>query len=251
MQKKCRIVSSCQSDVGLVRKTNEDFWAQMPEEGFYILADGMGGHKAGEVASKEAVRYMCHGIRDLFQTRHEKIKLADLTGTIEKLIVSANKWVHKLGTSEKGYKGMGTTLCSALFHEEKIIYSHVGDSRIYRFREKALKPLTLDHSIHNELLKKGSFDQSEIELLSYAKRLTRALGTENSVKPDVGIETTLFGDIYLLCSDGLTDLVDDQHIERVLKKSHDLDTASHKLIEMAKAKGGRDNITILLLKVDE
>ena len=251
VKRKYKIRSCCQSDVGLVRKTNEDFWAQLPEEGFYVVADGMGGHRAGEVASKEAVQYMCSAIKKLLSPKQDRRHLDELTQSVTKVIESANKWVHKLGKSQQSYKGMGTTLCSALFQDGRIIYSHVGDSRIYRFRNKTLQQLTMDHSIHGELVKKGAFQQTEIEVSSYTKRLTRAVGTETYVKPDIGIELVQPRDIYLLCSDGLTDLVPDQTIEKILKSSSDLDYATHRLIEMAKSRGGNDNITILLLEVNE
>ena len=246
-----KITSCCQSDVGLVRKTNEDFWAQLPEEGFYIVADGMGGHRAGEVASKEAVRYMCSAIKKLLAPNKDRRHLRDLTQSVTKVIESANKWVNKLGKSQQSYQGMGTTLCSALFQDGCIIYSHVGDSRIYRFRKNILEQLTMDHNIHGEMVKKGAFEETEIEVSSYTKRLTRAVGTETYVKPDIGIEPVESGDVYLLCSDGLTDLVPDQTIQRVLESSVSLDFASNRLIEMAKARGGNDNITILLLEVNE
>ena len=142
------------SDIGHIRKNNEDVFLNLHEYGFFALADGMGGHNAGEVAAKEAVRFVSASIEELFASSEENWNLFDLSSFNKLCIENANSWVYHLGKRKKSRAGMGTTLCTLLFHERSIIYGHVGDSRIYRFREEILKQLTHDHSLTNQMLEK-------------------------------------------------------------------------------------------------
>ena len=144
MLEKITIKSFAKSDVGLVRRNNEDVFALLPEEKFFILADGMGGHQGGEVAAQKAVDYMCGAIKTLLHLKEEKLQVEDISSKIQLFIESANYWLNYLGTKNPELKGMGTTLCSLLFHEKRVIFSHVGDSRIYLLREKNLKPLNYE-----------------------------------------------------------------------------------------------------------
>lgn len=239
------------SDVGLVRSNNEDVWSFLKESGFFALADGMGGHNAGEVAAKEAVRFVCSSIEELFVSTEKQWNIFDLCSFTKLSIENANSWVHHLGKKKKEYKGMGTTLCTLLFHERSLIYGHVGDSRIYRYRQGELNQLTVDHSLKNELIAKGEFHQSPSKPFLYKNVLTRAIGTHGDVEAEIHIAPVSPDDLYLMCSDGLTDCVTDKEISLVLKETTDPKEITTTLIDLAKKNGGNDNITIVSVQVDE
>ena len=246
-----KLSSSSLSDVGLVRKNNEDVLLMLKEQGFFALADGMGGHKAGEVAAKEAVRFVSASIEELFFSSEKSWNIFELSSFNRLCIENANSWVHHLGKKKQAYQGMGTTLCTLLFHERSLIYGHVGDSRIYRFREGGLKQLTEDHSLKNQMIAKGQIEKSHSKGYPYNNVLTRAIGTQNEVDVEIHIAPVTPDDIYLMCTDGLTDQVSDDEIESIIKQSPDLKTASTTLIEKANGKGGHDNVTVLMVKAEE
>lgn len=234
--------SFAKSDVGLVRRNNEDVFALLPEEKFYIVADGMGGHQAGEIAAQKAVDYMCGAIKTLFYLNEHQLPLEDLSQKIQLFIQSANYWVNHLGNKNPSLKGMGTTLCSLLFHEKRVIFSHVGDSRIYLLREKILTPLTTDHSVDKETSHPVSSSSKRI--------LTRVVGTSPEVLADIRHGELRLGDVYLLCSDGLTDLIRDDELKAVIQGAGTLEEKGNRLIDMAKSRGGHDNITLVLVEVE-
>jgi serine/threonine protein phosphatase PrpC len=221
------------SDIGLSRANNEDVWAELPDCNFYVLADGMGGHQAGEVAAKEAVMEMCDAIDTLF-AKKEPLSQSGVIAGLHRGIIAANTWVRTLAKQHPELSGMGTTLCCFCLFEETLIYAHVGDSRIYRFRKK-LTCLTADHSVRQE----------------NKSMLTQAIGTSSLLGPEIATAPVVIGDIYFLCSDGLTDYVADDEIETILQKSTSLKDAAIELVETAKAAGGNDNITILMIKLYE
>ena len=241
-----KIESFGKSDVGLIRNNNEDVFRELPKEKFFILADGMGGHNAGEVAASRAVEYMCSGIQNIFINPKQSTELDEMESHISSVIENTNLWVHHLGASNPKLYGMGTTLCSALFFKNFIIYSHVGDSRIYRFRKNHLTPLTKDHTV---IAKNDTTHENRNGVSLPRKVLAKAIGTSIFVSPEIKSEKAEVGDVYLLCSDGLTDLVSDTLIESLLKKTTDLDVVASHLIETAKESGGHDNITLLLLRI--
>lgn len=251
MSEKIRIKSFAKSDVGLVRRNNEDVFALLPEEKFFILADGMGGHQAGEIAAQKAVDYMCGAIKTLLHLKKEDLPLEDISSKIQLFIESANYWVNYLGAKNPELKGMGTTLCSLLFHEKRVIFSHVGDSRIYLLREKNLKPLTIDHCVHSDPLCKRAVKEIYDPVSSYSKKiLTRVVGSSPEVLPDISHEEIRLGDVYLLCSDGLTDLISDEEIKAIIQGEESLAEKGDLLIEKAKSRGGHDNITLVLVEVE-
>ena len=244
-----QLESYAKSDIGLVRGNNEDSFRELENEKFFILADGMGGHKAGEIASSKAVDYMCRSVQNFFINTQHLPKIEELKNHVAKFIENTNLWVHHLSAQEPKYQGMGTTLCSILFFEKSIIYSHVGDSRIYRFREGSLQQLTDDHLAIRH--RKGILTtrQSTNEV-SYTRRvLTRAIGTSLEVVPDVVKEIAKRGDIYLMCSDGLTDHVSNEAIAGILASNESLQQIGDSLIEKAKQGGGQDNITLVLVRI--
>lgn len=239
------------TDVGLVRTNNEDVFMNLAEYAFFAIADGMGGHKAGEVAAKEAVRFVGASIEELFVSTERNWNIFDLTAFNKLCIENANSWVHHLGKKKKECKGMGTTICTLLFHERSLIYGHVGDSRIYRFREGLLEQLTVDHSLTNQMIAKGQIQKESQQTAQYKNVLTRALGTQSEVDAEIHIAPVNPHDIYLMCSDGLTDQVSDGEIAHILSQHKDIKTGTAALIDRAKAQGGQDNVTVVLVKTDE
>lgn len=240
-------VSSGISDIGLVRQNNEDVWVEIPEHRLFILADGMGGHQAGEVASREAVDYLSHSLMRAF--KKEKISLDESLVLIKKAVIQANSHIYKMGRAMPELKGMGTTLCLLHLHEEGVIFAHVGDSRIYRLRQGALSLLTKDHSLLRELMDLGQIAEEQALEFHYKNIITRAIGTESHVEPSIAVEPAVDKDIYLLCSDGLSDLLNKQDIESILKAAPSLSQAAYSLVSKAKQLGGHDNITLILVQL--
>jgi len=235
------------SDIGLSRANNEDVWAELPDIRFYALADGMGGHQAGEVAAKEAVLELCDIIDALF-TQDPKPSAEKISQILKQAFVDANHWVRSLAQQHPELAGMGSTLCCFCVLKETLIYAHVGDSRIYRFRT-VLTRLTEDHSLRQELLSTGDLDEEEAAAFPFKNVITRAIGTNPLIEPHIATTPVQLGDIYFLCSDGLTDYVSDDEIEAILKKHSSIKEASIELVETAKNAGGNDNITIVMIKI--
>ncbi len=239
----CRLESFGISDIGLVRQNNEDNWAALENHYFYVLADGMGGHKAGEVASKEAIDHLCHSVRILFLNPPQTMTAGQIAHGLQAAIRDANKWVYQLSLQNEDLEGMGTTLCCFLLHENNLIYAHVGDSRVYRFRDK-LQQLTRDHSLKREMITRmtqGPLPSKHV--------ITRAIGTSPRVEPELAIAAVLPGDIYFLCSDGLTDAVAHQEIAAILQIAPSVKEACTNLVKQAKINGGHDNITLVMTKI--
>lgn len=225
------------SDIGLVRGNNEDVWMTLPEKQFFILADGMGGHQAGEVAASLTVQSMCQSLASLpdFATIEETCQF------LREAIDQANAKVFKEAHQSPEYFGMGTTLCCFVIKGDVLIYAHIGDSRLYRLRDK-LEQLTEDHSLRQGLGTKAS---------SAVPRnvITRAIGTHSSILPDIGVIPLASKDVYMLCSDGLSDYVQEKQIAQILSSNLSLEEIAKKLVEAALEKGGNDNITLLLTRL--
>ena len=246
-----KITSYGLSDVGLVRANNEDVWSFLRNNHFFALADGMGGHNAGEIAAHEAVDFLCSSMKKFFISNEKKWTLSDLYSITKLSIQNANHWIYSLGQKKKAYQGMGTTLCVLLFHDNSLVYGHVGDSRIYRYREKKLHQLTTDHSLKNELISQGKFIETPNNLFPYKNVLTRALGTHEEVEAEINIASVKPNDLYLMCSDGLTDRVSDQEISLLIEKYKDPKALTTRLINAAKNKGGNDNITVVSIYIEQ
>ncbi len=227
------------SDIGLSRRNNEDIWAELPDNHFYVLADGMGGHLAGEVAAKEAVLHFCDAVDKYFRSPRPP-SVSSAKRYLGESFISANSWIRSLGKDHPDLHGMGTTLCCLLLLENKAIIGHVGDSRIYLYRQE-IKLLTTDHSLQQQMPSKGR---------SVKHILTRALGISPAIEPELLAIPYEKGDIYLLCSDGLHDALTDKQIEAIFRQSSCLKETALELIEAAKKSGGHDNITLLLVKID-
>ncbi len=239
------------SDIGLVRQRNEDVWGQLPKQKIYILADGMGGHRSGDIAAKEAVSALTHLVDQMLNSLPpERNTLTEAGLCIRLAIEEVNRIVYHLGKTEEGLRGMGTTLCCVHVHDGGLIYAHVGDSRIYRLRQDRLVQLTEDHSLLRELVSSGQLEEQAAEDFLYKNIITKAIGTEPVVEPSVQQTEVYPGDTYLMCSDGLSDMLTTEEIEATIKGSASLEAASRALVSEAKDKGGHDNVTVVLIHVD-
>jgi len=239
------------SDRGLVRTVNEDCVAILPESGLVVVADGMGGANAGDVASHTAVEIIVSHI--LSQDSREGKRGDPVQEKLARGAVDeANRTIYASALDNPQFEGMGTTVVLGLFLEQRLIHAHVGDSRIYRFRGKRLQCLTVDHSVIQELVNQGVFPSIEEARAAGVRNnvLTRALGIEETVQIDVDSTQTLPGDVYLFCTDGLTNMVDDETITRMVTGDLDgLDAVADGLIRLACEKGGKDNISLVLVRV--
>ena len=239
------------SDPGLVRQNNEDVWGCLPEHHIFVLADGMGGHQAGEIAAREAVLFFCSQLRKSFDEMQEQWSVESLVSLIRSVVEDTNHFVYELSMTDELLKGMGTTLCSLLFYEGYVIHAHVGDSRIYRLRNGHLMQLTHDHSLVRELIELGKVAEHEVGDFDYKNIITRAIGTEFAVEPTLEALPLCHQDSYLLCTDGLSDLLSPCEIEDILKKKLTVEEKVRSLIAAAKIKGGYDNVTVVLVEVTE
>lgn len=241
------------SDIGPSRHNNEDACMLSQQNGLFILADGMGGHNAGEVAAKETVHFVTQSLETFLLENGEYEDIFSVGDFTKLTLENVNSWVHHLGQKNREYQGMGTTICTLLFFEKSIIYSHVGDSRIYRIRQGSIDQLTNDHSLKNQLvasnaLKVGSSEESKPKK-PYNHILTKAIGTAPEVEVEVQVEPVMDNDIYLLCSDGLSDVLSSKEImDIVYDYEHCKKSAVEKLINAAIKKGGKDNITVILVQ---
>lgn len=243
-----RVLCSGLTDVGLVRSNNEDAWERMDDFKFYVLADGMGGHRAGEVASKEAISALCDMVKENFHSDFAST-LRNANEKIRRAIENTNRTVHQMGKLNRHLRGMGTTLCCLYFHPMGVVYANVGDSRIYRLRNKRLEQLTIDHSLLADLEMGGDITPAALEETSYKNIITKAIGTEPNVDPAVHESDINHDDIFLMCSDGLSDLLRREEIEQILLHSKSLEDAAKFLVDHAKVKGGYDNVTVVLVQV--
>jgi protein phosphatase len=243
------------TDTGRVREHNEDTIGSDPSIGLYVLADGMGGYKAGEVASGLAIKTILSMVREAFDTQNiagiDRLSgLQRASIVLRDAILRANKIVHQTSRSQPNCDGMGTTVVAALFYQHKLIVAHVGDSRLYRVRGGTFQQVTVDHSLLQELVDRGFYSMEEAANSTNKNYVTRALGVESSVDVDVHEYPLAVGDRYLLCSDGLSDMLADTEIANHLMRHADsLINATHALIESANRAGGRDNISVILTEV--
>lgn len=248
-----RLEFAALSDIGLIRTGNEDAIAILPEYGLAILADGMGGHNAGEVASNMAIAVIQQSLTARLQHVVADIE-SDfsqyLQSWISDAMILANTYVHEASHYEPDCSGMGTTIVLALYYRDSLTIAHVGDSRAYRMRQGQLEQLTRDHSWLQEQIDAGLISPETARLSSNRNLITRALGTAPYIEPELHEYRIQAGDIILLCSDGLSDLLPDQLMCNVLAcHGHDLHAACQKLIQLANDSGGRDNVSVILVKV--
>lgn len=238
------------TDVGNVRQYNEDSIAADPARGILALADGMGGHRAGEVASRMATETLVAGLSAAVDSFRANGRQHAPLLTLGQSINRANKAIHEAGRLDSRYRGMGTTMAVAFFHGNRVTLGHVGDSRIYRLRDRQLSLLTRDDSLLRDQVELGVISAEEASQSHNRSLVTRALGIDEKVSPHLLDETALPGDVYLLCSDGLNDLVEDADIELIVASlSGNLPLAATHLVQAAKDNGGYDNVSVVLAKV--
>jgi serine/threonine protein phosphatase PrpC len=245
------------TDTGRVREHNEDTIASDPDIGLVVLADGMGGYNAGEVASGIAVKTITNLVREGIE-REDLQRVDPATGlsrpaiVLRDAITRANKIIFQTARSQAECEGMGTTVVAALFYDNRIAIAHVGDSRLYRLRGGQINQVTLDHSLLQELVDRGFYSPEEAQRAANKNYVTRALGVEPQVDVEIQEQPVDKGDIYVLCSDGLSDMVANEDIRLTLSTFGDnLDTVAKQLIQLANDNGGRDNVSVLLAQAKE
>jgi protein phosphatase len=240
------------TDVGLVREANEDSYAVLPDLGLFMVADGVGGGAAGEVASRMALD--C--VREAFENREMTWPM--VAGTEHRTpgarllnagLQRANTRIRGIASCEPDKAGMATTFAGILALADRLVIAHVGDSRVYRLRGRRLDLLTEDHSLLNEFIRAGLWSPDEAESFDQRNVITRAIGAEDALEVEFRVDAPQPGDVYLICSDGLHGMVAAEEIASVLLKHDDLTQAAFRLVELANDNGGEDNITVVLVRV--
>ncbi len=242
------------TDTGRVRSHNEDAIGYDEDIALAVLADGMGGHRCGEIASAITVSTVLDAVRD-------KIKNTNKTDAVDNGIYSAesrlihealslaNKNVYDSSAANVQYRGMGTTVVVTLFYNNRFTVAHVGDSRLYRLRDGKLEQLTHDHSFVQELIDQGIYTPEQARNSVNKNQVTRAIGVDSKIQIDIHEDVAMVNDIYLLCSDGVTDMIEDHLIRSVIiENSQNLEKAAEEIIRLANKHGGKDNISALLVK---
>jgi PPM family protein phosphatase len=239
------------SDVGLVRVNNEDAWLISLEKQIFLLADGLGGHQAGEVAAREAMEcffaiFSAWKKEQIVSPAKKCLSEEEIEESLRACFAQTNAYLFQLSFSHELLRGMGTTFCSLSFHGQKVAVAHVGDSRIYLLRGNALEQLTKDHC-----WTKGFFSEQIAEDIPHKGVLTRALGTTPKVEPTIKLLEVHPNDLFLLCSDGLSDMLEHEEIEKILRMPLTIGERVRTLISTAKANGGGDNVTVVLVDAME
>ncbi|NCF15299.1 MAG: Stp1/IreP family PP2C-type Ser/Thr phosphatase [Gammaproteobacteria bacterium] len=245
------------TDTGRVRDHNEDAIGTNADIGLMVLADGMGGYNAGEVASGIAVQIVTE-LASEAAIREELNDIDPHSGLMRQSIIlrdavyRSNKIIFQTAQSQTHCEGMGTTIVACMFYDDKVSIAHVGDSRAYRLRDGKLDQMTLDHSLLQELVDRGFYSEEEAQRSTNRNYVTRALGVEPTVEVEVHEYEVLPDDVYLLCSDGLPDMVEDDDIHLTISTFNaSLDVVGQQLIDLANDHGGRDNVSVMLAQVKE
>lgn len=250
-----KTLSAGRTDVGRKRENNEDTFFIDDQVGLYIVADGMGGHRAGEVASSTVVS----SVKDYMEAFHtspvaqeaNEGNMSPAATAVCHSIELANRVVYQLSQDQGSYKGMGSTAAVAYLHDGTLITANVGDSRIYLVREDSMEQLTEDHTLLAEHMKKNPEWDPNSASIPMKHILVRAVGIHESVETDVYEMQPLSGDLILMCSDGLTDMLDDEEIHEAVLQGGDLAEICNRLIEMANERGGLDNVTAVVLLLQQ
>ena len=252
-----RIKCFGRTDVGRRRELNEDSLHFSEKDGVCLVADGMGGRDFGEVASSLCVSTLNTHLHKYFPKSFEGRRLADggplvsvLVQAFDAFIRDVNTIVYEFGSLDHRYREMGTTLALLFQAEDYVVLSHVGDSRIYRIQGADVELVTEDHSFVNAQVKVGIMTREQAETSRHKNIITRSIGTRAAVKPDVLVRPATAGDVYLLCSDGLSDLVETSEMADIVGKNQDLRAAVDALIGLANERGGTDNITVILARIE-
>ena len=253
-----KISAAGKTDQGKVRQLNEDNFSIHEDLGLYIVSDGVGGLRAGDKASEIVTKVLPIKIREGIEEGVDDIK--SLSNLLGESISYISRQINKYSNTEEGVKGAGATVVCTLIRDNKLIVAHMGDSRAYRFRDGELEPLTLDHSIVAMLLYSGQITKEEAEKHPARHTITRYVGMKGKQKPELSVKAIKDGDLILLCTDGLTGMVDEEEIISILSGDEDdvemlsagqnLDRTCSRLVDAANHAGGRDNITVVLIQVE-
>ena len=236
-------------DAGRARSNNEDSVATDPETSLAVLADGMGGYNAGEVASNMATSFICTELGRWLREASAQASDQDVRRAMDICVDNANRAIFNAANSNPQYAGMGTTLVVALFRDTRLLVGHVGDSRAYRLRAGRLQQITRDHSLLQEQIDAGLITPEQAAFSANKNLVTRAVGVEDTVLLETHQHDLQPGDVYLLCSDGLSDMLDDSTIAQILQSHESLESTSKALVEAANDAGGKDNISVILVRV--
>ena len=236
---------------GMVRAHNEDSIAADSGTGLAVLADGMGGYNAGEVASGIAVELISTEIKRILNARDgQELTAKELEKLVAAHAAKANSAIYEAAQGNPQYSGMGTTLVLALWHDNQVAVGHIGDSRLYRLRGNTLEQVTRDHSVLQEQIDSGMITREQARHAQHKNLVTRAVGIDPQVEAEVHIYPAHVEDIYLLCSDGLPDMVADEDIQLTLATLRaNLPLAAEQLVQQANDNGGRDNVSVILVRV--
>lgn len=251
MKSTFRLEFASMTDTGMVRSHNEDSIIVNADLGLAILADGMGGYNAGEIASAMATSIVQHAIEkklhstDVVELDHPAQFVAHILG---QSAVAANTAIFEAGLEEPAFSGMGTTLATVLFYENAVAVAHIGDSRVYRLRDNVLMQLTRDHSLLQEQLDAGLINQEQAQFAQHKNLITRAVGVDLMLEADINDFFVLSGDQYLLCSDGLSDMLTDAQMANIMTTGSDINEVVSTLVARANEEGGRDNISAILIR---
>ena len=236
------------SDVGCIRELNEDCYCicgfgDNSERGFCILADGMGGHNAGEVASQNAVKLIAEEMNRLLESGEKEIP-----GQLSRAVSAANTGVYTMASENPIHRGMGTTVVTAFIDDGTAYVANVGDSRAYAVRDDEIVQITTDHSVVSELVMRGTITKEGARLHPQKNIITRAVGTDKSVRTDIFEYNYSPGDVMIICSDGLSTMLDDNRILEIIKSKKTSEDTVNSLIAAAKDEGGLDNITVICIR---
>ncbi len=235
-------------DPGRARSNNEDSVATDESMALAVLADGMGGYNAGEVASNMATSFIRTELGRWLREASGQASDAEVRRAMDICVDNANRAIFNSANANPQYAGMGTTLVVAVFREDRVLLGHVGDSRCYRLRAGRLQQITRDHSLLQEQIDAGLITQEQAAFSANKNLVTRAVGVEDSVQLETHQHDVLPGDLYLMCSDGLSDMLDDPAIAQLLIANESLESGIHALIDAANDAGGKDNISVILMR---
>jgi serine/threonine protein phosphatase PrpC len=243
------------SDIGQMRDRNEDAVASDLTTGLIMVADGMGGYKAGEIASEMAILIVTSELAELMHGQQSFLRsdgALSVPKMLKKAVTMANALIYQASQEYADCSGMGTTIVLGVFADNKIVVGHIGDSRLYRLRENTLEQLTEDHSLLQEQINAGLITKAQAKASNDGHLVTRALGTDAEVELEINEYETKVGDIYLLCTDGLTDLVEDEEIRNaMIDANRNINLAAKHLVRLANKYGGADNISVVIALVKE
>lgn len=238
-----RVRSAARSDTGRKRSANEDFYAVVEKLGLFVVADGLGGHVAGRRASELGVGAFVESVSGDPDAAPAEV--------LRRAFTRANDLIREVAERDAQLRGMGTTLAALWLRGGEAMLAHAGDSRLYLLRERRLHPLSLDHSLVGERVARGELTPSQARVHPSRHVITRAVGVLPAVEPDLSSVRARAGDVLMLCSDGISSQLSDDELEHCLSGRRDLDAAAERLVELANARGGEDNATVILVGLED